>query len=326
MAGHNIIVIGASAGGVKALKDLVRSFPPDLPAAIFVVLHLAPNKKSHLPQILSRSGPLVAAHPEDPELIRQGHIYVAPPDHHLMVLNGHVGAVLGPKEGRHRPAVDALFRSAAQIYGNRVVGVVLTGALGDGTVGLQAVKENGGITIVQDPNDAHSPGMPASALKYVNVDYCVPLSNMAELLEQLARDPVDENLPRQSSEINMATIVTDSERNTPSGLTCPACKAVLFQSIHDRLMEFRCRVGHTYSPDDLLIDQSDSLERTLWSSVNAIEERAALIRLVAQDLRARGENDHARHEEERAKENDCRAQQIRNMLIGDGDWYSAAGA
>jgi len=326
MAGHNIIVIGASAGGVDALKVLVRSLPPDLPAAVFVVLHLSPNKQSFLPQILSRAGSLVAAHPEDPELIQQGHIYVAPPNHHLMVLDGHVGAVLGPKEGRHRPAVDALFRSAANIYGKHVVGVVLTGALGDGTLGLQAIKEKGGVTVVQDPASAHSPGMPASALRHVAVDHCVPLSDMATLLEQLARDPVADEVHHQPLEENMATMFTEQQTDTPSGLTCPECKASLFQSRHDRLLEFRCRVGHTYSPDDLLVDQSDSLERTLWSSVNAIEERAALIRLIARGLRTRGENDLAQHEEEKATENERHAQQIRNMLIGDGDWYTAAGA
>jgi len=192
MAGHDIIVVGASAGGVEALVEVVRRLPPGLPAAVFVVLHIPAQSPSLLPDILSRSGPLITSHPDDGEKIEHGRIYVAPPNHHLLVERGHVRVVLGPKENRHRPAVDPLFRSAALAYGPRVVGVVLTGALDDGTAGLLAVKRRGGIAVVQDPKDALYAGMPRSALENIVVDYTLPLSDIGPLLKRLVAEQAEE--------------------------------------------------------------------------------------------------------------------------------------
>ncbi len=160
MAGHDIIVIGASAGGVEALVQLVQNVPADLPASIFVALHVSPHGSSVLPQILSRHGALLASHPQDGEAIEPGRIYVAPPDHHLWVRRGRVRVSRGPSENGLRPAVDPLFRSAARSYGRRVVGVILSGSLDDGTAGLQAIKSQGGVAIVQRPEDALFVGMP----------------------------------------------------------------------------------------------------------------------------------------------------------------------
>src|SRR5579864_7798260 len=186
MPGHDIIVIGASAGGVEALVKLVGQLPGDLPAAVFVVLHIPAESPSLLPGILERSGPLPASQPGDNEAIRSGHIYVASPDYHLLIEQGRVRQMRGPKENRHRPAIDPLFRSAALTYGPRVVGVILTGALDDGTAGLLAVKRRGGVAIVQDPDEALYPSMPLSALENVEVDYTLPLASIGPQLEQLA--------------------------------------------------------------------------------------------------------------------------------------------
>lgn len=193
MPGHDIIVIGASAGGVQALKTLVGSLPRKLPASIFVVLHIPAESPSLLPEILSRAGPLEAVQAVDGIEIEHRCIYIAPPDHHLLIEHGHVRVVRGPKENRHRPAVDPLFRSAAQIYGTRVVGVILTGGLDDGTAGLLAVKRRGGIAVVQDPDEALYPGMPSSALANVEVDYRLPLSSIGPLLVRLASEQVEEH-------------------------------------------------------------------------------------------------------------------------------------
>lgn len=185
MAPHCVVVIGASAGGVQALKELIRGLPADFPGAVFVVLHLSPNGTSFLPDILSRAGLLDAEHPPDGTKIETGHIYVAPPDRHLVIEDSRAELTAAPKENRHRPAVDPLFRSAALAYGSKVVGVILTGTLDDGTAGLWEVKKRGGIAVVQDPSEARYPGMPRSAIQNVDVDYVVPLSEMATLLVSL---------------------------------------------------------------------------------------------------------------------------------------------
>jgi two-component system chemotaxis response regulator CheB len=192
MPGHDIIVVAASAGGVETLCKLASGLPPDLPAAVFVVLHIPPHATSFLPSILSRAGPLPAAHPNDGQAIEHGRIYVAPPDSHLLVKRGHIHLGHGPRENGHRPAADPLFRTAARAYGPRVVGVVLSGNLDDGTAGLLAVKVRGGVAIVQDPSEALYSGMPASASENVAVDWVLPVSEMAALLARLALEPVEE--------------------------------------------------------------------------------------------------------------------------------------
>src|SRR5437588_1316031 len=185
MSGHDIIVIGTSAGGVEALVKLVRGLPADLPAAVFVVLHIPAHSPSLLPAILSRAGRLPAVHSTDNTKIEPGCIYIAPPDNHMLIEQDHICVVRGPKENRHRPAVDPTLRSAALTSGPRVIGVILTGALDDGTAGLLAVKRRGGIAVVQDPQDALYPSMPQNAIEYVDVDHIVPLSQMASLLKRL---------------------------------------------------------------------------------------------------------------------------------------------
>lgn len=187
MPGHDIIVIGASAGGVEALVTLVGSLPADLPAAVFIVLHIPAQGSSVLPHILSRSGRHVALHPKDGDVIERGKMYVAPPDHHLLLNHDTIRIVRGPKENRHRPAIDPLFRSAATIYKQRVIGVVLTGSLDDGTAGLLAIKQSGGLAIVQDPEDALYPSMPLHAMNTVNVDYVLPVREIGPLLVRLVR-------------------------------------------------------------------------------------------------------------------------------------------
>ena len=200
MPGHDIIVVGASAGGVEALKRLVGGLPHDLPATLFIVLHLLPERPSFLAQILSRAGPLPATQAMNGAAITQGHIYVAPPNHHLLVELGHVRCTHGPKETRFRPAIDVLFRSAAYAYGPRVVGVVLTGMLNDGTAGLWAIKDHGGVAVVQEPQEALCASMPQNALQHVAVDYCLPLAEVARTLVGLSATP-----PREESAFPIST-------------------------------------------------------------------------------------------------------------------------
>ena len=192
MATRDTIVIGASAGGVQALTKLVAELPADLPAAVFIVLHVSANAPSLLPGILSRESNLPVAHAKNGERIMPGKVYVAPPDQHLLIEDRHVELVHGPKENLHRPSIDALFRSAARWAGSRVIGVVLTGARDDGAVGMRTIKQRGGITIVQDPSDAPFPSMPMSVMQEIRVDYSVPLGEIAPLLNQLSRQTAGE--------------------------------------------------------------------------------------------------------------------------------------
>src|SRR5215467_8584820 len=289
-AERNIIVIGCSVGGVEALQRLVGGLPKDFPAALFVVLHLAPQSTSVLPDILKRAGSLPAGHPRDGEMIRTGRIYVAPPDNHLMIEDGRVRIAHGPKENRHRPAVDPLFRSAAHWYGRRVIGVVLTGSLDDGTAGLLSIKRRGGITIVQDPADAVCGDMPRSAIETVQVDFIEPLERIPQLLEELAVVKVSENGTGKSSrlkketdiaELDMNAIEDENRPGTPSPFACPECGGVLWELDGDKMLRFRCRVGHAYTASSLSVEQTEAVEGALWAAMRALEEGASLARRMA---------------------------------------------
>jgi len=188
----DIIVVGASAGGIQTIRALTAALPPDLAASIFIVVHTSPEAPGLIADILNNSGNLPAVHAIDDEIIKKGRIYIAPPDHHLLLEPNRVRVTRGPKENRFRPAVDPLFRSAAQTYGPRVIGVILTGYMDDGTAGLWTVKQLGGTAIVQDPEDALVPSMPLNAMTHVKVDYCVPLEEIPPLLVRLTTEVVEE--------------------------------------------------------------------------------------------------------------------------------------
>jgi two-component system chemotaxis response regulator CheB len=277
---RDIVVIGASAGGVEALTHIARHLDPNIPAALFAVLHIG-RSRSLLPEILARASRLIIRHPNDGEPIRNGHWYIAPPDHHLILEEGgRVRLFRGPNENGTRPAIDPLFRSAAEVFGNRVIGVILTGTLDDGVAGLAAIKAAGGIAIVQDPAGALCAGMPRRALETVNVDFCVPLVQIpGVILETVQGAGVAET----------AGTGRPTEHPGPlSGFTCPECNGALWQEEEGGVLRFRCRVGHRYSTDAMLSAQDDSVERALWAAVRALEERAALARRLAnnaEDLR-----------------------------------------
>src|SRR5215831_1797888 len=231
MQGHDIIVIGASVGGVEALSNLVAQFPEDLPATIFVTQHVIPTSAGRLAMVLDRAGPLPATMAQDCESFELGHIYVAPPDHHLLVKQGCLRVTRGLRENRVRPAIDPLFRSAAIAYGARVVGVVLTGLQNDGTSGLLAIKRCGGIAIVQDPTDALYPDMPLSALEHVTVDYCLPVLKMGAVLYRLSQEPLVATPPVPEdlhTKVNIAENPVDNSNCAEKlgesvAMTCPEC-------------------------------------------------------------------------------------------------------
>lgn len=300
---RDIIVIGTSAGGIEALTQLFQELPQDLPAAVFVVCHISPESPGVLPKIISRHSELPAANASDNEVIESGRVYVAPPDHHLLLEDGFVRVAQGPKENRFRPAVDPLFRSAAYIYGPRVIGVVLTGTLDDGTAGLWAIKERGGVAVVQDPSDAMFPDMPLSALTHVVVDHRVPLSGLADLLVRLTSEQVQvEGAYPMPDKMGIEVKIAKEDRidpqeieklGEPSAFACPECHGVLWKMAEGGIMRFRCRTGHAYSAQSLLVDLSESVEIMLWSAIRGLEENADLARHLAEHLRQDGKEEAA---------------------------------
>ena len=330
MPGHDIIVVGASAGGVEALSQLVRNLPPDLPATLFFVLHIPAQGTSFLPKILNRaiqkrqgeSSSLHAVHPEDKEAIQHGRIYVAPPDRHLLIKNGHIHLARGPRENNHRPAVDPLFRTAAGVYGRRVVGVVLSGTLDDGTAGLVAVKRRGGVAIVQNPDEALYSGMPRSAIENVNVDHILPISQIAPVLVELAYKPVEEEAVSSDMEIESDMAQLDLEAmqksdrpGTPSPFSCPDCGGTLWELNEVALLRFRCRTGHAFSVNSLLAKQSDAVEEALWSALRALEEKAALSDRMAHRAHERNQSISAKRFETHKQDVQQHAATLRQLLL-----------
>lgn len=326
MQKRDIIVIGTSSGGIDALKELVSQLPRDLNAAVFVVLHVAPYSLGILPEILERAGPLPASNAADRERIEPGRIYVAPPDRHLILeSSGLVRVTRGPRENRFRPAIDPLFRSAAHAFGPRVVGVVLTGWLDDGTAGLWAVKERGGTAIVQHPDDAVAPAMPLNAIKHVEVDHIVPVSEIAPLLVRLTETPVAEEGARPVSEEMETEVKIAREDNAldsgimkwgePSVYACPECHGVLLQNKQGNNVRFRCHTGHAYSVDSLLAEFGEKTEETLWSAIRAIEEGVLLMRDLAKHFGERHNGADAEALLTRAEEAQRRADLVRQAVM-----------
>ena len=327
MPGHDIIVVGASAGGVEALTRLVGGLPADLPASVFVVLHVPAYGASVLPSILARNGPLPARHPADGEEIKPGTIYVAPPDFHLLVDRGRVRLSRGPRENGHRPSVDPLFRTAARSYGRRVVGVVLSGSLDDGSSGLMTIKRRGGMAVVQDPEDALYYGMPRSAMEAVAVDRVLPIAAIGPALAELAHEPVAEAGGEDVSddlhyEAEIAAFDLDAlnikhHPGTPSGFACPDCAGGLWEIQEGELIRFRCRVGHAWSSHGLLAEQANAVEEALWIALRALEERAALSGRLAERLQRAGNPRTAGRFEEQAHEARQRAALLRQVLLSE---------
>ncbi len=320
---HDIIVVGASAGGVEALAEFASRLPAGLPAAILIVLHMPAYGHSVLPDILNRRGPLPASHPKDGEPIEPGRIYVAPPDHHLLVREGRILLTRGPAENNHRPAVDALFRAAARTYGPRVTGVILSGTLDDGTAGLQAIKMRGGVALVQDPAEAMFAGMPRSAMENVAVDAVQPLAALTATIVRLAGTAAQEGrpvLPQLEEDVAVAEMHLDAlegrREGRPSSFSCPDCHGVLWEISEGDLIRFRCRVGHAFSPESLFACQSEGLEEALWVALRALEESAALAERLQTRSTERGHVLSAQRFAEQASDARTRAGIIHEALTG----------
>ena len=301
---RDIAVVGFSAGGIEPLLRLVGGLPADFPGAVFVVHHFPPQSVSALPNILRRASALDVTQAVDGDVILPGRICVARPDQHLVLTGGRIRCTNGPREQGHRPAIDPLFRSAARVFGPRVVGVILSGTLDDGTVGLIEVKARGGLALVQEPEEASYPGMIMSALRSVAVDHVAPARELAAILDRVAREDEAEPQPLPSDApgdfaggrvdapepamAGTAALRNPSAFGRPSPMVCPECGGVLFEREQGDFLHFRCHVGHAFSEEALFASQSRALEGALWSAVRALEEKAALSRRLAEQAGNRG--------------------------------------
>ncbi len=288
---RDIVVMGASAGGVEALQKVVRGLPKKFNASLFVVLHL--GKESFLPEILQSRTALPVAWAKDLEKIKPGRIYAAPFNSHLMLELGTVRLVHGPKENNHLPAIDPLFRSAASVYGPRVIGVVLSGTLDDGTAGLMTIKAKGGQAVIQDSKDALFPEMPLNAMKYIKPDFVLPAAQIGAMLGRLADAAIEK-------ELRTAGLKEVKRNHTP--FTCPTCQGVLSEYLHGNLLQYSCEVGHKFSPETLLKEQSGALESALWSAYRALEEDITLAQRLASSARERGDYRMARRLENHGRQ------------------------
>jgi len=285
---RELVVIGASAGGVEVLKDVVAGLPADLPAAVCVVLHIAPSSPSALAHILRRAGPLPCQPASDREPLRHGTILVAPPDRHLVIEDNVARLSVGPRENGHRPAVDVLFRSAATVWHDGVVGVVLSGTRDDGAAGLAAIKAYGGLAVVQDPEEAMYPGMPTNAIAHVAVDAVVPSNLIAETVSAMVRG--DAPGPERGTGESPQTRGDDETLTS----VCPECGGVLTEEHRAGVLQWECHVGHRYSPRSLADAQSDRVEQALWTSVRMLRDRSALLSRMADHAEAREQPRSAR--------------------------------
>lgn len=328
MARKDIVVVGASAGGMDALRQLVGGLPADFHASLFVVWHMGPGVRSVLPEVLARAGALPAYHPEDGDAIQPGRVYVAPSDHHLLLEKGFVRVKRGPKENRFRPAVDPLFRSAAYIYGPRVIGVVLSGALDDGTAGLWTVKLRGGTAVVQDPEDAQHRSMPLNAMQNVDVDYKVPAARVGALLGRLVREeaapmpavPTEEE-EKTRHEVRIAEEAEALEQGSLelgkfSPFTCPECHGTLSALREGRIVRFRCHTGHAFSSGTLLAALTEQIEARLWDSVRAMDEGILLLNKLGQQYADGGDTEAAEECFDQARAVHERSRAVREAAVG----------
>jgi two-component system, chemotaxis family, protein-glutamate methylesterase/glutaminase len=326
-AKRDIVVVGGSAGAIDALVDIVRGLPGNFPGAVFVAQHVPASSPSNLPEILSNAGPLKAAHAKDGESIEPGRIYVAVPDHHLLLEKGRIAVKRGPKENRFRPSIDALFRSAAYIYGPRVIGVVLSGALDDGTSGLWTIKRLGGSAVVQKPEYSPFPSMPNNALEYVKVDHRAAPADIPEVLIQLTREKAAlkrKLSPKELKLLKTEIVIAGSDNAFQLGIiemgrltpfTCPECDGALSRLKEGGIIRFRCHTGHAFSMSALIAEVTENIEDLLWKAMRGLEESNMLLNQIGEHFETEGKSSQAKQFVEEAKKLKARARIIHDSIF-----------
>jgi two-component system chemotaxis response regulator CheB len=321
---RDIVVIGGSAGAVSPLQEIVAGLPRGLPAAVFVVLHVSRQSPSGIASLLDRAGLLPVRDAVDGAPIVSGTVTVAVSDHHLSLDAEAMRVVKGPLQSRHRPSIDVLFRSAALAFGERVVGVVLSGVLDDGSAGLLAIKQQGGLTIVQDPTDARFGEMPDSALRSTRVDHCVTAGEMPARITRAVQAKVPTMTRAKDDALTFEVAVDRGERDAalarfadPSSFVCPDCDGALWRMRSGEIPQYRCRVGHGYSSVTLATGHRERSERALWAALRSLEDAAVMARELAERWRERGAPEVLRHFIQKAESAESHAQTLRGILASE---------
>lgn len=319
-----IVVVGASAGGLNSVIELSAQLKDEMEIAMFVVLHLSPQSAADiLIERIQRNTSFKCELAEQDRTIRAGHIYLAPSDNHLLLKKGKILLGFGPPENRWRPSIDVLFRSAAAAYDGRVIGIILSGMLHDGTSGMIAIKRCGGTCIVQDPKQAEYPDMPQSILDNVEIDYCLPLEQMGAVLLEKSRtgvyqahkipdDVMAEAEIAEKAAIGIENVEALGER---SELSCPDCGGGLWKMVQDDIARYRCYTGHVYNSDELLLKQTENLENTLWVALRMMEERKHLLKKMSEEEERKGWVRSAGHRKERAEELQSHIERLKQLLF-----------
>jgi two-component system, chemotaxis family, protein-glutamate methylesterase/glutaminase len=319
-----IVVVGASAGGFNSIVELCAQLKDTMPAAVFITLHLTKIGFGEvLVQQVQKNTPFTCKIAEDGEQIKTHHVYLSVPDKHLVIERGKIVLGTGPAENRWRPSIDVLFRSAAAAYDGRVIGIILTGLMQDGTAGMLAVKRCGGTCIVQDPEQAEYPDMPQSVLNNMKVDYCVPLEMMGEILEEKTSFEIPDHYPIPDdvqAEARIAKRVATGMENispigTRSDFVCPDCGGGLWEMVSDNIVRYRCYTGHVYNENELLIRQDEALENTLWIALRMMEERKHLLEKMAGEENRKGYTVSSKNKSERAEELNRHIDKLKTILF-----------
>ena len=323
------VVIGSSAGGMAALKELVAQFQEGFPAPVFIVNHMSADTTGEaLVRVLDESGSLPCVHAQNDQTFKNGTIYLAPSDHHMLIVKDKILITKGARENRSRPAIDPLFRSAAVAYGNRVIGIILTGYLNDGTSGMMAIKRCGGVCVAQDPEDAAYPDMPQSVIANVGVDYCLPIAQMGALLSELVSRELPENKDPPEDQVIESRIAQRVLSDLPSvkalgeqvPYNCPDGGGVLWQIAEGELLRYRCHTGHAFTSSVLLAQQTAKIEETLWVALRMFEERQNLLVAMSKNEDKRAASSISG----RAKDSQVHIERIRAMLKTTEKGSSAA--
>src|SRR3954447_13573513 len=336
-----LTVIGGSAGGIEALTSVVAALPSSTRAPVLAVIHVLATHRSRLPEILQRHTALEVAHATDGEKLRPGTVRIAPPDHHVVVVDGGLRLSRGPRENRHRPSIDVLFRSAVRWHGADVTAVLLSGGPGDGVGGLSLVKAAGGVTLVQDPAQSFSPALPEDAIETVGPDFVGSASELGARVGARLRGEPQSNRQLGSSDAGvhddlhdelrveaqgeMAGVEMTGSGWKPSGFACPDCNGALWELGGDRLIRFRCRVGHSYAAESLLDGQAEELEEALWSAINVMEERSELSRRLADRADEHGFSETSQRYRSTSDDMHKQADHIRALLASDSGFTLEAG-